>query len=250
MTKVINLDVAHFSERYAISAPEARSDAHHAFSRGYDWVTGTEAGQDPVLGALKNAAKNNGYTFHAYKSNWIGIKKSLMVPLTHRTGAMTVVDNDLVVGPGHDLNFVWDRFMHKELGTITVMASHYAIMGTPTRSDPEHRVNLKWNRKLARAIGAKAAVFGLGSRKLVFYGGDQNILDRATDTFFGQPLTSVWDELHHWESTGPGNIDVIASYDPDTRVRARYARALDDSELHQFSDHFPVEAGFSVRTLR
>lgn len=247
-TKVINLDIAHFSERYSITKPQAESDAKHAFTRGYDWVTGTEAGENPIQDAERNAAKANGYTFHVYKSNWIAIKKSIMVPLTHKTGAMTVADTTLVAGPGHDLNFVWDTFYHLRLGSIAVMASHYATRGSPVR-DAEHRVNLEWNKKLAHAIGAKARVLGAG-KKLVFYGGDQNISDRLADTFFGEPFTTVWDELQHWESTGLGPIDVIATWDADTRVSVRYARALDDSELRQFSDHWPVEAGLAVRALR
>lgn len=248
MTHTVNFDVAEFSGLHSLTLEEAKSDAEHAFSRGYEWLSGTEAGEDPLKSALADAAKRHGYTFHQYKSNWISIRRSLFLPLSHTRGEQTVVNNDDVVGRGHDLNFIWDTFRVAKVGTITVMASHYATRGTPI-GDAAHRVNLADNKKLAYAIGAKARVFSAG-KKLVFYAGDQNIVDRLTDTFFGVPFTSVWDELHRWDNTGHGNIDVIASYDPDTRVRARYARALDDSELHQYSDHYPVEAGFAVRTLR
>lgn len=253
MTKthdVINLDVAHFSMQYSDVEKQKKADVNHIFSRGYDWATGTEAGEEPLKSILRASAKAHGYTFHEFKSNWISIHKSMIVPLTHVRDSVTVVDNDLFVGGfGHDLSIVWDTFLHRQLGRITIMASHYKVKGRPV-PNPEYRVNLPWNKRLAKAIGAKGRLFGAG-KSLVFYQGDQNILDRIHDTFLGQAdFTSTWDELGRWEDTGHGNIDVIASYDPDTRVKARYVRALDDSELFMFSDHHPVESGFSVQALR
>lgn len=248
MPKNINLDVAHFSMQFSDSVRQKKLDAEHIFSRGYDWITGTEAGEEPFTGILAASAKKNGYTFHEYKGNWISVRKALIFPGTRRSGGDTVTDTSLVAGPGHDPNIAWVTFRNAELGQVTVMASHYATKGDPSAHDPARHVNVKWNKKLAKAIGAKARLFGSG-KKLVFYGGDQNILDRINDTFFGEPLTSTWDELGRWDNTGHGNIDVIASYDPDVRVQARYTRALDDSELHMFMDHYPVEAGFSVRGL-
>lgn len=69
------------------------------------------------------------------------------------------------------------------------------------------------------------------------------------DTFFGQPLTSAWDELNRHESTGHGNIDVIASYNKDGRVKALDIVALDDKEFFLHTDHFLVEATFQVDPL-
>jgi hypothetical protein len=74
--------------------------------------------------------------------------------------------------------------------------------------------------------------------------------DRKTDTFFVAPMTSAWDELDKYENTGHGPIDVIASYDHDGRVKAKYIRALDDKEFSLHTDHFLIEAGFDVRLGR
>ena len=247
--KVSNLNVAHFSMQFSDTRDQVEADAERIFTRGYDWITGTEAGDYPVRIVLKKAARRHGYTFHEYKSNWVAIDKSLIVMGTRRTGHATIVDGKLTAGIGNDSNIVWDTFRTSKYGTITVMASHYPTRGNPDAKMRSRRVNVRWTKKLAVAIGAKTKQFGSGPN-LVFYGGDQNIVDRITDTFFGQPLTSVWDELGRWENTGHGNIDVIASYDKDSRVKALYGRALDDSELFMHTDHFPVEAGFSVKHLK
>lgn len=249
MTTVIPVHVAHYSMQYSDTAPQMRSDAIKIFTRGYDWITGTEAGEAPLKGILIGAAELHGYTFFSYKSNWIAVKKSFMVKGSYSATGETVFNNDFVVGPGHDLNVVRVHFKHPTLGKITILGSHYATKGKPDGKTPLERRNLTPNKVLAKAIGRLTEKFGAG-RALVFYGGDQNIVDRDNDTFFGFPLTSAWDELNHYENTGHGNIDVIASYDRDARVAAQYIRALDDRELPMNTDHFPVEAGFLIRTLR
>lgn len=244
----LSLDLAHFSMLYSNTAAQWQRNAEKIFTRGYDWVTGTEAGENPGKAALAAAAESHGYHFVQFKSNWIAVRKSIVAPGTYRTSTRTVVENDLVVGPGHDVNIVGAHFTHPSLGKINVLASHYPTKGKPDGKTPVERRNLQWTKKIAHAIGDLTVELGEG-KSLVFYGGDQNIVDRYNDTFFGEPLTSAWDELKRWENTGHGNIDVIASYDRDTRVRATYVRALDDRELPFYSDHFPVEAGYKVRAL-
>jgi hypothetical protein len=239
--------LAHFSMLYAVNPKQAIADANTVFTRNYDWITGTEAGQDPVKGALAAAAKKHGYTFHAYKSNWVAVRKDNIVKGSYREGTRTLVDNDQVAGKGHDPNVAWVRFRHPELGVIKVMCSHYPTKGRPDGKGI-YRRNLKWTRALAKLIGKIARKIGKGPA-LVFYGGDQNIVDRRNDTFFKEPLTSAWDELNKYENTGHGNIDVIASFDYDEETKAVYIRALDDRELKMFSDHYAVEAGYDV-TLR
>lgn len=239
------LDLAHFSLQFSDTPAQQKADVAKIFTRGYEWVTGTEAGQEPLKGMLAAAAEDAGYKFHAYKSNWIAVRRTSIQKGTYKTGGDTIIENDLVAGRGHDTNIVWVRFEHPELGEITVLCSHYPTMGRP-EGPPEKRVNLWANQKLAAAIGDKAREAGKGSA-LVFYGGDQNINDAIHDTFFGQPLTSAQDELGKHERTHWAQIDVIASYDRDGRVEAKYVRALDDSELTMHTDHHPVEAGFLVR---
>lgn len=244
----MRLKVAHSSMEFSDTPKQQKHDANIIFARNYAWITGTEAGMEPLTSLLRDAAELNGYTFGMYKANWVAVRKDLIDRGSYKFDKETVVDNDLVVGAGHDTNIVWAQFTNPALGKVTVMASHYPRFGRPGASDPTLRVNLKWTEKLAHAIGDNAEEFGAG-KALVFYGGDQNIPDNISDTFFGEPMTSTWDELGRYENTGHGIIDVIASYDRDTRVKAVSSRALSDKELALFTDHFLVEAVFDVQNL-
>lgn len=240
------LDLAHYSLEHSDTPKQKAHDVGLMFSKDYDGITGTEAGQGDMIRLLRVYGHDAGYALHIYKSNFVAIKKKLIVKGTKVKHAETFVDNDLTKGRGFDLNVVGMTVTTPNLGTWSLLASHYATKGRPTGG--ELGQNRRWNRELARGIGGLADELGAG-KDLVFYGGDQNIPDREYDTFFGESLTSAWDELGKYENTGHGNIDVIASYDKDGRVEARYIRALDDREQHMFGDHFPVEAGFDVKLL-
>ena len=245
MSKSMILNLAHLSMQYSDKEREKKLDARKIFSGKYDAITGTEAGEEATKRTMRVVAYNHGYTFFEMRSNWVSIRKSLIVPKSYRKGHRVFVDNDFVIGPGHDLNVTWAGCEIKGYGKFSFMASHYATRGRPVR-DKEFSKNLEANKKLARGIGELARELGAG-KDLVFYGGDQNIIDRDTDTFFGGPLTTGWDELKKYEDTGHGNIDVIASYDHDSRVKAKYIRALDDKEQFMYTDHYVVEAGFEVQ---
>lgn len=247
----ILLNTAHFSLQFSDTKAQKQADVNKIFTRNYDVITGTEAGEEPLTGMLRAEAKKHGYTFYEYKSNWVSIKRSICKPLSYRKGAETVIDNDLVVGPGHDSNIVWATFTHKDpgVGRITMMCSHYPTKGRPDAKQADRRVNVRWTKKLALAIGAKGRVLGKGV-DLCFYQGDQNIDDAVADTFFGAPFTSAQDELDQHEKTHWAQIDVSASFNGDGRVRALYVRALDDKEQHMFTDHHPLEAGYAIRKLR
>lgn len=243
----MDLDVAHYSLQFSDTAREKKHDAAEMFSNKYDAITGTESGERETRLILRTAAHNAGYTLHVGNSNFVAFKKKLIRPNSYKFGSKAFVNNDLTFGPGHDLHVTWGQIKVNRLGTLTVLASHYATKGRPVRGPLS--VNLRWNKVLAKNIGDMAEKFGEGSDAIVLYGGDQNIVDRTADTFFGEDLTSVWDELQKWENTGHGNLDVIASYDRDHRVKARYIRALDDKEQFMHTDHYPVEAGFRVQLL-
>lgn len=244
MQRTLKLRLGHASMLYKVSQAQAKHDAEAIFKRGFDWITGTEAGENPVQSALRDAADKYNYKIFIYQDNWIAVEKSTIDPDSWFQVGNKIIDNDKVIGPGHDTNVARVTFKHKILGTITILCSHYPTKGRPVPSGIFRR-NLRWTRFLARAIGALGRKFGKG-RALVFYGGDQNIIDRINDTFFGQPFTSAWDEIGRYENTGHGNIDVIASYDSDKRVECTGVRALDDFELQLFTDHYLVEAGYRV----
>jgi len=246
-TKTMTLDLAHFSLQFDDNAQQKAHDARKLFGRGYDAITGTEAGEDDTERALVREAHEAGYTFYVMRSNWVAVRRDLIERGSYKFGHEMIVDNDRFVGKADDLHITWAQWKMKDVGEITIMAGHYATKGRPGEV-AERRVNVEPNKDYARGIGRLAEKFGKGP-SLVFYGGDQNIVDQHTDTFFGEDLTTAWDELKKWQNTGHGNIDVIASFDKDKRVKAKYIRALNDQKLFMHTDHFPVEAGFTIDKL-
>lgn len=247
MTETTELNLAHLSKQYSDTPKQKLYDANKVFSRGYDAITGTEAGQDSGRRALRVASHNHGYVLHARRANWVAIKRSLILPGTYRKGHEVVVDSDEYQGRGFDLHITWAGCEIENLGNVSFMAGHYVTKGSPTGKKKVAK-NIKANKKYANGIGELAEKLGRGD-DLVFYGGDQNIVDKDNDTFFGEKLTSAWDELGIYPDTGHGNIDVLASYDRDKRVEASYGRAINDKKLFLHTDHFLVEAGFQVKHL-
>lgn len=228
-----------------------KHDSKIVFSRGYEWITGTEVGEATNWRILYAAAKAAGYTIRRYKSNWIAVSNKIVKPGTTITwGQQTVVDNDLVAGPGHDSSFIFATFTHvdKGVGKISVVCSHYPTKGKPEAKDPAKRVNLKWTTLMGKTISKKIVDLGEGAA-LCFYGGDQNIEDKLSDSFFGGPVTSCWDELRKYPGTGHGTIDVIATYDRDTRVRCVQADSYTDKELFLHSDHWLIDATYEIERL-
>lgn len=253
MSTSVKVRIAHASMQFSDSPKQKEHDVNvlfeRALNRDYCWITGTEAGEQPLRGLLRGAAKEAGFKFFEYKSNWIAVDREIILPGTYKAKGSTIIENDLVAGPGHDSNIVRARFKMHEVGTVNVLCSHYPTKGRPNVKNPEYSRNLKWTRKLAEAIGAKTEKVGAG-KALVFYGGDQNIVDRFADTFFGQPLTSAWDELKEWDNTGHGNIDVIASFDRDKRVKAKQVEAYPDKKVFLNTDHYLIEAVYEIQKLK
>lgn len=251
MMKPERLDIGHISMQYSDGPSRWQHDARVAFNRGYDWITGTEAGEKPNWSVLVREAKAHGYVFHRCRGNWIAVKRSIIERSGGvRRGRRIVITTDKVAGHGHDTNIVWFRFHHKnpKIGKVSVLASHYPKFGRPDGS-PAYRVNLWATKLLARVIRRKAKAF-VRKGSMVFYGGDQNIVDKNNDTFFGGPLVSCWDELKKWPDTGHGNIDVIAAYDVDGRIKCVAANAYTDEHLFLHTDHFLIDATYNVTPIR
>lgn len=251
--KTVRLHVGHWSAQFSDTPGQQATDAEAVFARAQRrkeaWITGTEGGGREFRALLRTAAEKYGYRFFFKGPNdaWLAVRKDLIA-------GNVSVEMEVVTkagegfGPHGDRGVLAVSFDTKNLGRITVLACHYLTRGRPGAKTAEYRQNVEINARLAAKVGELAKRLGAGSA-LVFYGGDQNIVDRDEDTFMGQPLTSSWDELEKWENTGHGNIDVIASYDKDGRVVAVYCRALDDTEFKLFGDHFLVESGFDVVAL-
>lgn len=220
-------------------------DIDDLFSRKKDVLGGTEAGGElskPMPDLLRAAAKQYGYKLHIGRGDWVAVRKALAAG-KFETGYVPVLESTDGAGKHTDRGIPWVSCETKHLGRLTVGAGHYLTNGRRP-GDPNYKLNTRY----ADAIGEWAEKHGKGSG-VVLYLGDQNIPDRDYDTFRGSPLTSCWDELEKYENTGHGNIDVIASYDRDGRVTCTGARALDDQEFRQNSDHFVTEAEYRVEHL-
>lgn len=249
------VNVWHSSMQFSDPKPQQRKDAERLFvrqrGRKARWGTGTELG-DPLFRAIMHdAAERAGYRLHVLRDAWVAVDLSVIVPGSWREGYEHAVDSTEGDGRRHtDKGVVWASWEDIAFGRMTVGAAHYLTHGRPDARSKEYGVNLDENRRIARVIGEWAREHGRGKR-LVFFGGDQNIVDRHADTFLGEAdLTSTWDELGRWENTGHGNIDVLATYDNDGRVVALDTHAVDDSEFHLFTDHFLVEGALGIRPLK
>ena len=238
-----DLTFAHVSMKFSDSRAEMRADLEKIFGQGRDIVTGTEAGGDRLRRILRDVAPEMGYRVHLGRGDaWVAVKETLIKGGV-KTGDEHVMNSSEGVGKHSHRSLPWISFNTENYGRITVGAGHYLTKGR-VKGQP----NFELNRRYARIIGDWADEHAAGSA-LVFYGGDQNIVDRERDTFFGEALTSFWDELEKYEGTGHGNIDVIASYDKDGRVKAKSINALNDREFRLTTDHFYVEGVATVRHL-
>ena len=235
---------AHVSMKYSDSWSEMRADCDKIFELGKDILTGTEAGGPRLRTVLTQKAEEHGYRLKLGKGDaWVAVKESFIKGRV-RTGDEFVMKSSEGVGKHSHRSLPWISFETHNLGRITVGAGHYLTRGR-VKGEP----NYELNKRYARIIGDWADKHSKGSA-LVFYGGDQNIVDRTKDTFFGESLTSAWDELEKYEGTGHGNIDVIASYDADGRVVAESINAQNDREFKLFTDHYIVHARYRVRYVK
>lgn len=248
----VEVRIAHYSGLYKNSLDEWRSDTRKVFSRKYDWITGTEVGEEANYKIVKNMAFIHGYKIMRFRDVFIAVKRDIIKPGSYRKKSAVVALAAQTFGRGHDTVTASVRFKHVDprVGVIGVVASHYPNRGRPDAKDPAYRVNLKWTKAVAKALVSRMEKLGRGRARLAFYGGDQNIVDRFSDTFFGGPVTSCWDELKKWPDTGHGNIDVIASFDKDRRAVCLSAKALDDETLPLFSDHYLIEATYDIKTKK
>ena len=265
----------HASLQFSDTPKQQEEDITDLFARakqrGVWWVTGTEAGPGagPTGALLLRLGKAAGYQVFVPSEGkgegsttdcWVAVDSQRIKKDSWKTGFELAIPGSKALYqkqglPGDTMprwgpkGVVWVSFLNVDIGAVSVGAGHYLTKGQSPEGQPIKGVDhYEWNKKFTKVIGDWARDHGKG-KALAFYGGDQNIQDRANDTFMGQPLTSAWDELKKWESTGHGTIDVIASYNGDGRVAAQAARALDDKEFFQHSDHFVIEAEFKIGRL-
>lgn len=249
----IHVPTAHLSGEVHDSLRQQRADVDKVWdrilARDTWWMSLTETGRESGLHDLhQEKAREHGFHFYVSRDVGIVVDKSRVEKGSWEADWHMAVDNDKVVGPGHDLGVLRATWRNVHIGRTTDLVLHAATKGSPVR-DREHRVNLEHNRELMRVVGALGRRYGKGA-SLVFSAGDHNITDHNADVYLGQAdFLTLGDELKKWPSTGHGDIDVISSWKPDARVRAAQWRALNDQRFFLHGDHYYAEGAFWVKPV-
>ena len=245
------LRVQHTSLQFSDTESQQVRDVQKLFATGKDYPikTGTEGGAETFsYDALRYVGKEFNHAVHIVRGNWIAVDRAIIEPKSLDRGQEFVVKNDFVVGKMHDRILATVEFDHRNprIGHIGVGAAHYPTKGR-LPSDPNNDINKKYADVIAQWMKETAK-----GHDLAFVHGDFNMLDnqKRQDWSFGENWTSMADELGAWKNTGHGPIDGFASYDNDGRVKAKYFRVLDDSELKMFTDHFVVRGAWTVGHLK
>lgn len=251
MTKVLR--VAHISMQFNDSPAQKRSDTNKIFARGYDIITGTEAGGTALNVALRDAAKAHGYYVHVTGTydTWVAMRQTLAHGgyLTGQEHVMQRARHTRPKPPGiwGPKALVWASWTMPGYGRITVGSVHLL-----TKKGAGARLKKSSDRKFARTANRWGRRHGRGTN-VVLVAGDFNLSDRRFDLFKmwrgRAPFLTCWDELREWPNTGHGNIDAVARYIPDKRVRCVGARVLNNKVLHLYTDHFVVEAEYEIKSL-
>lgn len=276
--------VAHTSLQFSDNDKQTTHDIEKIFDRSVArktaWLTGTEAGSGAgnTGRELVRIGRNHGYKMWVPSNQksgpgsstdcWIAVREDLVDKGSWKSGYLDAIKGSQQLyeslGKDGDLNPRWGpkglvhvqfKSTRSGLGVVNIGAAHYLTKARSPKSPKIHGVD-HWeqNKKLTDVIGKWSREEGQGNA-LVFYGGDQNMADNKNkepqgDTFMGEPLTSMWDEVKFWENTGHGNIDVIASYDKDGRVKALHINAFNDKQFFLHGDHFYIEGVFNVEPLK
>lgn len=256
--KTRDFRVAHASLCVFNNLSQQKSDIQKLLNRDYDWITGTEIANNELIKFLHGAGTKAGYNIchPGSQDGWIAVKHGIVVPKSWKTGWIHVLPGAKEIGDPHPYGqkgIAWCSFEVESVGQISLGVSHYLtkgrFIGQSKRDNPkcpiDHR---RANMKLAAEINKWAKQAATGGN-LAFYGADTNMVDTTDDVFFGGNMTTCWDELKIHPNTGHGNIDIIASFDGDARVKCKSAKVLDQHDLALFSDHYLVEAVYNVELL-
>jgi hypothetical protein len=236
----MKIRIGHISMQAPDPDAQQTSDAKKVFararSRNYRWQSGTEANTTSDSEIYRKAAGAEDFRYVRGGDLWVAVRRPITHGLEHEFTKL--IDGQAGVHPQMGVFRV--TFKDLELGWLTLLGSHYQTVR-------QEKANPGGNKLLTDEITRQAIKYGAARRK-VFYFGDQNLDDKTTDTFKGGPLTTCWDELKSYPDThDTRTIDVIASYDADTRVKCVSARVLTDNQVPLHSDHSLVEADYEIK---
>ena len=251
--KTKTLRMAWISLQFSDTDAQHTADITKIFSRKYHVIFGSESG--PGAGntteELHRIGEKMGYYVQAVPryDSWVAVRKSL-VRGRPKVGTEFVLWRSSKyepTPPGRwgDKGIVWLSFnMKKVFGIVTVGAVHYL-----NHKGPGEALKKQTDLEYAAKIGIWGKKHGKKS-KIAFIGGDFNLRDDKNDVFLSlADFKTCWDDLKKWPNTGHGNIDAIARYKPDRRVKCVSARVLNDKKLFLNTDHFLVEAEYEITAL-
>lgn len=251
--KKATLRFGHLSLQFSDNRVQQTADLEKVFARGYDVLTGTEAGHvktDWNQQEVTRCAAKYGYVVSnpVGIDTWTAVKKSLIVgtPVIRMIHVLEQSSKFSPPPPGRwgdkGLAIVeWD--MGKTFGHFAVSSSHPLTWGGAGKD-----LKVKTDKIYATAIRDWNAALPKGTE--AFACGDWNRNDRTNDVFMGiAPFITMADELKRWEDTGHGPIDAIAREKISTRVKCKAFRVLDDTEVSFNTDHFLVEAEYEITAL-
>lgn len=248
------ITVWHASLQFSDSTNQKRHDVKKLFSEGRKqrilWITGTEAGGKKTVDTrrfLREFGDRYGYrVVFGGGDMWIAIRKSGVKKWRKRRAEIAI--------PGKAGQYMGKGVLAQTItakgikGRITVTAGHLLVRGrTSGIGGKRFRENIGKNRKILRSLNRVAKKMAKG-RKLAFYGGDQNEIDKHADTFMGEVnFISCWDEAKKYPKThAAGNIDVIARWKGDKRVELVSCRRYTDKQFFLHTDHLLIEASYRI----
>lgn len=227
----------HSSMQWSDNPAQKKADAAAVFRTGAGIITFTElstVNNRDGLAAVVAEAGEHGYAIWARGGCAVAVRRQFG----------KIVDKGYVgpvikgVAKDHEARGVtWVTVDVPRVGKLTTAVAHWI---TRDHEPDRHRDNDRLSDAVAELLEAKAAGSALG-----FFAGDTNVDDQHDRLFPGHRFTTCWDELRKYPDThGRRTIDVIGSYDADTRVRAVSARVV-PLDLH--TDHRTVQAVYSIQ---
>ena len=251
--KIARLRFAHASLQFSDPAKQREADIRTIFERGYDVITGTEAGAEPGEGGrstsamLRKQAADSGYLIGVTDrfDTWTAVKSSI-VDKDFKAGARFALWRSSKTpgakGRWGDKGVVWVGWdMGPTFGEFAVGSVHPLTKRGAGSARRKRASDIEY----AKVVGSW--INSLPDETSTFIGGDFNRVDKKYDLTMGQwPGASCWDDLRVHPNTGHGNIDAILRDKRDSRVKCISAKVLADKDLFLHTDHFLVEAVYEV----
>lgn len=241
MAEARTLHLMEMSMQFSDSSTQFISDIKFALDQDFDLLYLTEAGSfhNELRRTLPDRYQQ--VFFQNYAQDAFVVKK------TDHSGIRDRGSRKVHPGPPRPVHISWVRVKWYD-EEIFYHGAHWLNKSESSEArDAKHERTTKLMCNLVKRHGQGA--------KLAFFAGDTNIPERQdnlrTDrrsqidgTFRQNGLLTIWDEMEVTPPTGPGGgtVDIIGSYSPDKRVKAKRWKV----HPRQHSDHRPISAWYEI----